>query len=91
MSSAPKRENGAGEAIRHAAGVADVGQIGGVDPTRASYEPKWDGFRSICFRDARSGGAGQPQRTADDQLLPRTRRGGHSGWVGNKYGLSFDH
>jgi ATP-dependent DNA ligase len=20
-------------------------------PPRASYEPKWDGFRSICFRD----------------------------------------
>ena len=21
-------------------------------PPDASYEPKWDGFRSICFRDA---------------------------------------
>ena len=35
-----------------AAGRADAGQAGGRDPARARlFEPKWDGFRSIVFRD----------------------------------------
>jgi glyoxylase I family protein len=41
----------ADEATRHATGVADVGQTGWSIPPGGSYEPKWDGFRSICFRD----------------------------------------
>ena len=31
--------------------VADAGQVHARDPGRSVYEPKWDGFRSIVFRD----------------------------------------
>ena len=37
---------------RDAARRADAGQVGARDPRRRlRYEPKWDGFRSIVFRD----------------------------------------
>ena len=29
-------------------------------PPGASYEPKWDGFRSICFRDGDEDFTGRP-------------------------------
>ena len=35
-----------------------------------SFEPKWDGFRSIIFRDGRRGGDRQPERAPHDALLP---------------------
>ena len=38
------------------------------------YEPKWDGFRCIVFRDGDRGGARQPQRAAPHPLLPRAGR-----------------
>ena len=38
-------------APRDAAGGADAGQAGRVHPPGQCYEPKWDGFRSIVFRD----------------------------------------
>jgi ATP-dependent DNA ligase len=51
MSSAPRRENEPVElpvmppvSPMLAKSVASI-------PAGASYEPKWDGFRSICFRD----------------------------------------
>ena len=44
-------------------------------PPDSSYEPKWDGFPVILFSDSESRSSGQPQRTTDDPLLPRTRRG----------------
>src|SRR6266511_1909718 len=44
-------------------------------PASGSYEPKWDGFRSIIFRDGDEVEIGQPQRTADDPLLSRVGRG----------------
>ena len=37
------------------------------------YEPKWDGFRCIVFRDGDEHRAGQPQRAAVHPLLPRAR------------------
>jgi len=43
-----------------------------------SYEPKWDGFRSIIFRDGDEVEIGKPQRAADDPVLPRAR-GGRNG------------
>ena len=37
---------------RDAAGQADAGQVRAGDPRRRlTYEPKWDGFRAIVFRD----------------------------------------
>jgi ATP-dependent DNA ligase len=39
-------------------------------PRGASYEPKWDGFRSIIFRDGDEVEIGSPQRAPDDPLLP---------------------
>ena len=61
-----------------AAGAADARQAGQGHPRRADYcfEPKWDGFRSIIFRVRRRGRDRQPQREADDPLLPRGGRGG---------------
>ena len=38
------------------------------------YEPKWDGFRCIVFRDGDDVELGQPQREAADALLPRAGR-----------------
>ena len=38
------------------------------------YEPKWDGFRCIVFRDGDEVDAREPQRTAADPLLPRAAR-----------------
>ena len=38
------------------------------------YEPKWDGFRCIVFRDGDDVELGQPQREAADPLLPRAGR-----------------
>ena len=45
------RAGWAGGPARDAARPADAGQAGRRDPRRAVYEPKWDGFRSIIFRD----------------------------------------
>ena len=38
------------------------------------YEPKWDGFRCIVFRDGDDVELGQPQREAAHPLLPRAAR-----------------
>ena len=40
------------------------------------YEPKWDGFRCIVFRDGDEVELGVAQREAAHPLLPRGRRGG---------------
>ena len=39
------------------------------------YEPKWDGFRCIVFRDGDDVEPRQPQREAAHPLLPRAGRG----------------
>jgi len=36
-----------------------------------SYEPKWDGFRSIIFRDGDEVEIGSRNDAPDDPLLPR--------------------
>ena len=65
------------ESPRHAAGRADARQVGAARSRPArSYEPKWDGFRIDRLPRRRRGRARQPQRAADDPLLPRARRGG---------------
>ena len=38
------------------------------------YEPKWDGFRCIVFRDGDEVELGSRNETPDDPLLPRDRR-----------------
>ena len=43
-------------------------------PPGQLYEPKWDGFRSIVFRDGDEVEI-EPQGAADDALLPRGGRG----------------
>ena len=45
-------------------------------PPDASYEPKWDGFRSICFRDGDDVEFGSRNERPTDPLLPRTGRRG---------------
>ena len=57
---------------RHAAPSRSSGSAGPL-----SYEPKWDGFRSIIFRDGDEVELGSRNEQADDPLLPRARRGGH--------------
>ena len=49
----PFRHNGPHEAARHAARLADAGEVreGRSRDGAMSFEPKWDGFRSIVFRD----------------------------------------
>ena len=44
-------------------------------PPGASYEPKWDGFRVDHLPRRRRDRDRQPQREADDPLLPRAGRG----------------
>ena len=54
--SRPDRRSRAEAGCRHgsardAAGRADAGQVGARDPGGRPREPKWDGFRTIVFRD----------------------------------------
>ena len=65
-------------AARHAAGVADAVQIGGVDPARRLLRAEVGRLPVDLLPRRRRGRAGQPQRAADDPLLPRTGRGGHA-------------
>jgi ATP-dependent DNA ligase len=51
MSSAPGRENGPMKLPVMPPVSPMLSKSVGPIPSGASYEPKWDGFRSICFRD----------------------------------------
>ena len=65
-----------GAAARDAARRADAGQGRASDPDRCglSYEPKWDGFRCIVFRDGDEVELASRNEQAADPLLPRGGR-----------------
>ena len=46
-------------------------------PPGASYEPKWDGFRSICFRDGDDVELGSRNERPLTRYFPEAGRGGH--------------
>ena len=52
-------------------GIPDPAKYGGL-----SFEPKWDGFRCIVFRDGDEVELDQPEHEAADPLLPRGGRRG---------------
>ena len=46
-------------------------------PPGASYEPKWDGFRSICFRDGDDVELGSRNERPMTRYFPELVVGGH--------------
>ena len=79
---ATETDNGADEAARDAAGVADAGQIGCVDSRRRLLRAEVGRVPVHLLPRRRRGRARQPQRAADDPLLPRAGRGGHGRTAG---------
>ena len=53
-----------------------LAKVGADLPPGAFYEPKWDGFRCIVFRDGDEVELGSRNTQAADPLLPRGGRGG---------------
>ena len=78
MIGAGQGDNGGDAAARHAAGVADAVQVGAADPAGCVLRTEVGRLPVDLLPRRRRGRAGQPQRAADDPVLPRTGRRGRA-------------